>query len=121
MKELITRPQANMLILGISILGVVMAMLGWKLIRSREWTGYGVILALIEPLWLVYNAIEDAFGLDSIKALLINAALFIALGFAGRVAWMKWVGRSFLDDVSDHDASGVSDVDAREDRDAAGV
>ena len=116
MKELITRPQANMLILGISILGVMLAILGWKLIRSREWTGYGVILALIEPLWLVYNAIEDAFGLDS-----INAALFIALGFAGRVAWMKWVGRSFLDDVSDHDGSGVSDVDALEDRDAAGV
>lgn len=121
MKELITRPQANMLILGISILGVVLALLGWKLIRSREWTGYGVILALIEPLWLVYNAIEDAFGLDSIKALLINAALFIALGFAGRFAWQKWVGRSFLDDDSDRDGSVNTDVDALEDRDAAAV
>ena len=121
MKELITRPQANMLILGISILGVVLALLGWKLIRSREWTGYGVILALIEPLWLVYNAIEDAFGLDSIKALLINAALFIALGFAGRFAWQQWVGRSFLDDDSDRDGSVNTDVDALEDRDAAAV
>lgn len=121
MKEMITRPQANMLILGICVLGVVLALLGWKAFRSRELTGYGVILALFEPLWLVYNAIEDAFGLDSIKALLINAALFIALGFAGRVAWLKWVGKSFMDDDSDRDGSENTDVDALEDRDAAAV
>ncbi len=120
MKEMITRPQANMLILGLCAIGVVVALLGWKVIRSREVTGYGVILVLCEPLWLMYNVIEDAFGLDSIKALLINAALFIALGLAGRVAWMNWVGTSFLDDNTDQTA-GISEVDAMEDNDAAAV
>ena len=121
MKELITRPQANILILGICVLGVVLTLLGWKVFRSRELTGYGVILALFEPLWLVYNAIEDAFGLDSIKALLINAALFIALGFVGRIAWIKWVGKSFMDDEPDEDGCVNSEVDALEDSDAAAV
>lgn len=120
MKEMITRPQANMLILGLCAIGVVLALLGWKVIRSREVTGYGVILVLSEPLWMVYNVIEDAFGLDSIKALLINAALFIALGFAGRVAWLKWVGTSFLDDDTDRTA-GLSEDDAMEDSDAAAI
>lgn len=39
MKEMITRPQANMLILGLFALGVVLALLGWKAFRSRELTG----------------------------------------------------------------------------------
>lgn len=121
MKELITRPQANMLILGLCVVGVVLALLGWKVLRSREITGYGVILALSEPLWLIYNAIEDAYGLDSIKALLINAALFIALGFVGRIAWIKWVGKSFMDDESGRDDCVNSEVDALEDSDAAAV
>jgi hypothetical protein len=69
---------------------------------------------------LIYNVIEDAFGLDSIKALLINAALFIALGLVGRVAWLKWVGTSFMDDDTDRNA-GLSEVDAMEDSDAAAV
>ena len=120
MKEMITRPQANMLILGLCAIGVVFALLGWKVIRSRELTGYGVILVLCEPLWLIYNVIEDAFGLDSIKALLINAVLFIALGLVGRVAWLKWVGTSFMDDDTDRNA-GLSEVDAMEDSDAAAV
>lgn len=120
MKEMITRPQANMLILGLCAIGVVLAMLGWKVVRSREVTAYGVVLVLSEPLWLIYNAIEDAFGLDSIKALLINAALFIGVGLLGRVAWIKWVGKSFMDDESDQ-GLGMSDVDAMEDADAAAV
>jgi hypothetical protein len=52
--------------------------------------------------------------------LLINAALFIALGFAGRVAWIKWVGTSFMDDEPDQSV-GVSEVDVMEDSDAAAV
>ena len=120
MKEMITRPQSNMLILGLCAIGAVLVLLGWKVFRSRELTGYGVILVLTEPLWLIYNVIEDAFGLDSIKALLINAALFIALGFAGRVAWIKWVGTSFMDDEPNQSV-GVSEVDVMEDSDAAAV
>jgi hypothetical protein len=38
---------------------------------------------LAYPLWLVYNRIEDQFGLDSVAALLINLALFVAVGVGG--------------------------------------
>jgi hypothetical protein len=47
----------------------------------------GALLAgaavLAWPLWLVYNAIEDHFGLDSVAALLLNLALFAVIGTAG--------------------------------------
>ena len=56
------------------------------------------------------------------KKLMISGILFlgIALGFAGRVAWMKWVGTSFMDDEPDQ-SGGVSEVDVMEDSDAAAV
>jgi len=41
---------------------------------------------LLYPLWLVYNRIEDAFGLDSVAALLLNLALFSLIGVAGGLA-----------------------------------
>ena len=41
--------------------------------------------ALLYPLWAVYNAIEDHFGLDSVAALLINLALFVIVGVLGGI------------------------------------
>jgi Na+/proline symporter len=44
----------------------------------------GLLLGLLGPanwlLWRVYNRIEDHYGLDSVKAMLLNLALFAALG-----------------------------------------
>jgi hypothetical protein len=44
----------------------------------------GFLLGLLGPanwlLWRIYNGIEDHYGLDSVKAMLINLALFAALG-----------------------------------------
>jgi hypothetical protein len=42
----------------------------------------GLVGPLIWGLWQVYNAIEDFYGLDSVKALLINLALFLIVGIA---------------------------------------
>src|SRR5436309_9367306 len=46
----------------------------------------GIALGLLGPinwlLWRVYNGIEDHYGLDSVKAMLLNLALFAALGIA---------------------------------------
>ncbi len=43
-------------------------------------------------LWRIYNGIEDRYGLDSVKALLINLGLFVVVGLAaGRV--LQWVWR----------------------------
>jgi hypothetical protein len=47
--------------------------------------------AVLYPLWVVYNAIEDHFGLDSVAALLINLALFVVVGVvAGMVVRRFW-------------------------------
>jgi hypothetical protein len=45
--------------------------------RGALLSGCGVLLY---PMWLVYNGIEDHFGLDSVAALLINLTLFIVVG-----------------------------------------
>jgi hypothetical protein len=46
----------------------------------------GIVVGLLGPvnwlLWRVYNGIEDHYGLDSVKAMLLNLALFAALGLA---------------------------------------
>jgi hypothetical protein len=38
---------------------------------------------LLYPLWVVYNGIEDHFGLDSVAGLLVNLALFCVIGIGG--------------------------------------
>lgn len=59
----------------------------------------GVAVALLGPAvwaaWRVYNAVEDAFGLDSAAALVLNLVLFVicgfAIGFVGSRLW-RWLG-----------------------------
>lgn len=52
---------------------------------ARDFLG-GVAVALLGPvvwlLWRVYNAVENAFGLDSVKALVVNLMVFVIAGFA---------------------------------------
>jgi hypothetical protein len=43
-------------------------------------------LIAVFPLWLVYNGIENHFGLDSVAALLLNLALFVLVGIGGGLA-----------------------------------
>ena len=51
----------------------------------------GVLIGLLGPanwlLWHIYNRIEDHYGLDSVKAMLINLALFAVLGIAVGLAF----------------------------------
>lgn len=87
--ELIT-PQAfeRWLLLAavaLAVAGAAVAALDW---RSRRSAGpaavRGVTVALLGPLalalWRLYNYFEDRYGLDSVLALLINMAIFVALG-----------------------------------------
>ena len=91
MKELISEDQANQLVLIFSIL-ITLVSLGFgyfwrsriaKPKRKPFWANV-VLAAFIGPvvwvLWLVYNSIENYYGLDSVKALLINWGLFVAVG-----------------------------------------
>ena len=51
-------------------------------------------------LWTVYNAITDRLGLDTVKNLLVNLALFVFIGIlaGGTGAW--WSRRSGADEKS---------------------
>ena len=58
-------------------------------------------------LWRVYNRIEDHYGLDSVKAMLLNIVLFatlgIAVGVALRVAGCRALKRASVpDETSEH-------------------
>ena len=50
------------------------AVVGWALVALAGPANFG--------LWHMYNGIEDYWGLDRVKPLLINLAIFIALGVA---------------------------------------
>jgi hypothetical protein len=73
------------LAIGLPVAGLLVG-LGWGAVRRRAAMGalQGFGAGLLGPgvwvLWRVYNAIEDHYGLDSVKALLINLALFLCVG-----------------------------------------
>ena len=74
-----------LLAFGLPVAGLLLG-LGWGARSRRPVPGalQGLACGLLGPavwaLWRIYNAIEDHYGLDSVKALLINLALFVAVG-----------------------------------------
>jgi len=81
-KELISFHQAQMLMLA--VLGLApLAGLAWGLLKKRPVPG--LIIGLLVgggnfALWTLYNAITERLGLDTVKNLLVNLALFVVLG-----------------------------------------
>ncbi len=69
--------------------------------RRPKALALGVAAGLLGPanwlLWRVYNRIEDRYGLDSVKAMLLNLALFAALGIAVGVV-IRILSRSAVPD-----------------------
>lgn len=97
MREIVTVEQVNRLFLVLIVIGPAAgAAIGGAMGRPRgrlargALTGAltGLLLALLNlGLWKVYNAITDRLGLDSVRNLAVNLALFIALGAgAGLIA-----------------------------------
>jgi hypothetical protein len=89
MKELVTTEQATrvlfLLALSLPIAGLVIGgVVGLRRGRARRGLGIGLLIGHTGPLtfvlWKVYNAIMGRYGLDSVKGLLINLALFVAVG-----------------------------------------
>jgi hypothetical protein len=82
MKELISLPEANHIMLALLIVapvvGVLLGLATKQLIRGAV---YGVVLGGGNyVLWTVYNAITDQLGLDTVKNLIVNLTLFIIVG-----------------------------------------
>ncbi len=81
-QELVDSTQVGVALAILSGAGLVVALMGLAL-RRRPVVVAGGATAILFPLWLGYNAIVDALGLDSVAALLINIVLFVAVGVAG--------------------------------------
>jgi hypothetical protein len=95
MQEIVTTEQAERVLRLLAIVLPVVGLIAGVVvgaIRKRVTDGAltGLLIGLIGPaawgLWRVFNAIEGRFGLDSVKGLLINLALFAVIGLAIGVA-----------------------------------
>ena len=120
MKEIITMEQANRLFLMLAVVIPVIGLLVGGLLGSRRGNAgrgalTGLLFGLIGPanllLWNVYNAITDRLGLDTVKNLLVNLGLFIALGVvAGLICGRYWIRPSTSEtaepEASTPDSSG---------------
>ena len=95
MKELINAHQAHLLMLTILILAPFVG-LAWGLWAKRIRRGIGVGMTVgigNYLLWTLYNALTDKLGLDTVKNLLVNLGLFIALGLLAGAGWGVWAAR----------------------------
>ena len=96
MQEIITMEQANRLFLflaiGSPLVGLALGSLAGARAKAAKQGavkgfGTGLLGVLILGLWKVYNAITDRLGLDTVKNLVVNLALFIGFGVvAGLIA-----------------------------------
>lgn len=101
LREIVDIAAVERLFLLLAILGPVAGLLigavtGRRHGRVRQAAQAGLLFGLLGTLnwllWRVYNALTDANGLDSVKGLAINLALFVVVGIAlgfGYHAWLK--------------------------------
>ncbi len=103
MQEIVTVEQAERVIRAAAIaLPLLGLLLGAAVGAVRRRIGRGLVSGLlwgaVGPatwgLWLLYNGVIGVYGLDSVKGLLINLALFVGIGllvgFAARLAWRRF-------------------------------
>jgi hypothetical protein len=104
--ELITEAAFLRVLIITAITAPLLAILGWLVVRKTVVRGdYGagkrrttaltlLLLGFTGPvllaLWFLYSGVMAAYGFDSVKALLINAALFLVLGTLTGWAVGRW-------------------------------
>ena len=106
-RELISRPEfwRWLVVVACAVPALALAAGGaWGARRKNLGAGLarGISVGLTGPaallLWQIYNRIEDRYGLDSVRALLINLALFVIVGVITgillRWVWYRTEGRS---------------------------
>jgi len=92
MHELITYPQANRLMIAVLVMAPVLGLI-WGMASKRVVQGLiaGILIGAGNlTLWHIYNAITDKLGLDTVKNLLVNLALFASVGLLVGLTW-GWV------------------------------
>ena len=95
MKELIDERQAHLLMLAVLVAAPLVGLL-WGSLTKR--LARGLVVGLLVgignyALWTVYNAITEKLGLDTVKNLLVNLALFVVIGIVAGLAGAWWTGR----------------------------
>jgi hypothetical protein len=100
MQELVTVEQAERVIGALTYaLPVAGIVLGSLIGALRKRIGRGALVGLacglsgpaIWLLWRMYNGIVGGYGLDSVRGLLVNLALFVAIGLViGIAAGLAW-------------------------------
>ena len=83
-QELITAHQANLLMLAVLVAAPLAGLL-WGAATRHPRRGLTVGLLIgggNSALWTAYNVLTDRLGLDTVKNLLVNLALFGAVGIA---------------------------------------
>ncbi|MEP6755754.1 MAG: hypothetical protein ABJA67_09655 [Chthonomonadales bacterium] len=91
LREIVTMGQMNGLLLSLAILSPVVGVIyfmvyGKKSSDASETKQTAIVIGVIGPfalvMWKVYNAITARLGLDSVKNLVVNLVLFVAIGIA---------------------------------------
>jgi hypothetical protein len=93
MKELITLDQANRLMLALLIAAPVIGLIV-GLVRKRASSGFLIGLGIgiaNYALWTMYSALTGRLGLDTVKNLVLNLALFVVFGVlvGSCIAWYQ--------------------------------
>ena len=93
MKELITLEQANRIMWIVLVAApIVGAIWGAASKRLKQGVVAGLIVGVANYImWNVYNGITDKLGLDTVKNLFVNLALFIVIGIIVGVLWGRMV------------------------------
>ena len=100
MRELVTVEQAERAIRMVAVAlpaagAAAGAIVGAVRGRAARGLALGLLCGLTGPavwlLWLMYNRVVGGYGLDSVKGLLVNLALFACIGLAvGAVIGFLW-------------------------------
>lgn len=96
MHEIVTVEQVERLFLLLAVAGPVAGLLLGAVVGTRRGNvgrgaaggfGIGLLCVLNLVLWKVYNLLTDRMGLDSVKNLFVQLALFVGLGAAAGLAF----------------------------------
>ena len=90
------------------------ALLGARRGDVRRGAVQGLLLGILGPanlgFWIIYNRITDRLGLDTVKNLLVNLVLFVALGIVTGLAagyiMRRQESKAALSDADETEAPG---------------
>jgi hypothetical protein len=111
-REIVDIGQLGLALAGLSGAGVVAAAIAGtrRTPAARRLLIVALAAVAVWPLWALYNAVEDRFGLDSVAALAFNLGLFLVVGIGGGLAagrfWPRDEGSSAADGGEELRAAG---------------